>query len=326
METVRGAQRKLFSRIGWGFAALLLSTVLLQLVGAMLVGWFAPEFMQSPWYIWVLGSLPMYCVGVPICALIIGRAPRVYIYNKPAGFGMVTGCFAVSYTVLYAGNIVGVGINGLLGLLKGEAVTSPVDSLLTGQSLWLVFLFAVVIGPVLEEVLCRKLIIDRLAPFGDRAAIFVSALVFGLMHGNFSQFFYAFGIGLIFGYLYIRSGRLRYTIGLHMLINFMGSVLPIMLLNGVDMDAFVAFAENPADLREALYLLPQAIALLGYVLLAMLLWVSGLVLFFVFRRRIHLNPGEHSLKGRRFKTVVLNSGMLVFFAAVLGLFVLNILL
>ena len=42
---------------------------------------------------------------------------------------------------------------------------------------------------------------------------------------NVFQFFYAFGLGLMFGYVYTRTSRLRYSVAMHMLINLNGSVL-----------------------------------------------------------------------------------------------------
>ena len=43
----------------------------------------------------------------------------------------------------------------------------------------------------------RKLLIDRIVPFGQRVAVVVSGLAFGLFHGNFYQFFYAFSLGAV---------------------------------------------------------------------------------------------------------------------------------
>ena len=44
-----------------------------------------------------------------------------------------------------------------------------------------------------------------------------SGLMFGLFHGNLNQFVYAFVLGLCFGFIYVKTGNIRYTIGLHML-------------------------------------------------------------------------------------------------------------
>ena len=45
-----------------------------------------------------------------------------------------------------------------------------------------------------------------------------------------NQFSYAFLIGLFLGFIYVKTGKLGYTIGLHMAINFIGSSLGTWML------------------------------------------------------------------------------------------------
>ena len=49
------------------------------------------------------------------------------------------------------------------------------------------------VGPVAEEVVFRGFIMDRLLPYGKGFAIVLSAVLFGVMHGNFLQGLFAFG-------------------------------------------------------------------------------------------------------------------------------------
>lgn len=52
-----------------------------------------------------------------------------------------------------------------------------------------------IIGPIFEEILFRKILIDKTIKYGARISIIISALLFGLFHGNVNQFFYAFLMG-----------------------------------------------------------------------------------------------------------------------------------
>lgn len=63
---------------------------------------------------------------------------------------------------------------------------------------------SVLSAPVLEELLMRGLIYPRLRDVfsGPRAAVFGSALIFGLFHGNVVQGLYAFCLGLFFAQVY----------------------------------------------------------------------------------------------------------------------------
>ena len=65
--------------------------------------------------------------------------------------------------------------------------------------------FLVIVGPIFEEWLFRKQLIDHTRKYGEKTAILLSGLAFGLFHMNLFQFFYAFLLGLMFGYVYTRT-------------------------------------------------------------------------------------------------------------------------
>ena len=52
------------------------------------------------------------------------------------------------------------------------------------------------------------------------AANILQAAVFGIMHLNITQGLYAFAIGLVCGWVFWRSGKLRWSMGLHAVLNF----------------------------------------------------------------------------------------------------------
>ena len=62
-----------------------------------------------------------------------------------------------------------------------------------------------------------------------RPGAFVSALLFALYHANLEQFFYAFLLGLLLAYVYYRTGLLRVSVALHMVLNFFGAVMSLLL-------------------------------------------------------------------------------------------------
>lgn len=86
------------------------------------------------------------------------------------------------------------------------------------------------IGPILEELLFRGAIEGHLLKKGwaPKWAILVSALIFGLIHGNPAQIPFAFLIGLLFGWLYYRTGSVIPGIVGHIINN---SFAVLMLAN-----------------------------------------------------------------------------------------------
>jgi hypothetical protein len=93
------------------------------------------------------------------------------------------------------------------------------------------------LAPIFEELIFRKFLIDRTYKYGERNAIILSGLMFGLFHTNLGQFFYAFIIGAIFAWVYIRTGNILYSMSMHLLINLLGGTVPILLLSHVDISS-----------------------------------------------------------------------------------------
>ena len=76
----------------------------------------------------------------------------------------------------------------------------------TSSNLWVNLFIMVLCAPVAEELIFRKLLIDRLTQYGEGVAVLFSGLMFGLFHGNLNQFVYAFVLGLCFGFIYVKTG------------------------------------------------------------------------------------------------------------------------
>lgn len=87
-------------------------------------------------------------------------------------------------------------------------------------ALVLQFIVMCLVPAFCEEFLFRGAILSNCLPFGRGTAIFISALLFGLMHQNAEQIFYAFGAGLLLGLIYERTGSIWNCIFLHLINNF----------------------------------------------------------------------------------------------------------
>lgn len=115
---------------------------------------------------------------------------------------------------------------GFVMMLAAGIVIEPVtellptpSSVLYGRGLWAV-LTLVVIAPVLEEVLCRGIVLESIrAKYGVVAALFISSLFFAVLHGNLALAFNAFIMGLILGFIYIETSSILSVIILHALNN-----------------------------------------------------------------------------------------------------------
>lgn len=90
------------------------------------------------------------------------------------------------------------------------------------------FLYASLAGPVAEELVFRGFVLRRLMGGGKGFAIVLSAVLFGVMHGNFLQGLFAVFAGLVFGYVAVEYS-IKWSILIHILNNMVFSDLLMRL-------------------------------------------------------------------------------------------------
>jgi membrane protease YdiL (CAAX protease family) len=149
--------------------------------------------------------------------------------------------FFICQGIMTFGAMISNALTSFLSSLLGYTVNNETSDLMMDTPIWIVILIAVIIGPLFEELMFRKIFMDRISAYGDRFAILVSAISFGIFHGNFSQLIYATGLGLVLGYVYSKTRNVMYSFLLHALINFFGSI-PVMLISD-NLDRVLAVAD-----------------------------------------------------------------------------------
>ena len=133
--------------------------------------------------------------------------------------------FLICIFAMTAGDYISRILAGVVAMVSGiEPKNAQVDFLLSGDLVMTIF-FVVILAPVAEELFFRKILIDKLSHTGKWNSIFVSAIIFALYHQNLYQFFYASFIGMILGYVYIKTRKVLYTMFLHISLNMAGGVL-----------------------------------------------------------------------------------------------------
>lgn len=96
---------------------------------------------------------------------------------------------------------------------------------LTGGNLLLSFISVSIFAPLFEEWLCRGVVLRGLLSHTRPAsAIAVSAVFFAVLHMNPWQAVPAFLLGLVFGYVYYKTGSLKLTMLMHFTNNTMALI------------------------------------------------------------------------------------------------------
>ena len=311
----------LFAFMGVAFAAQLVLIVITMLVG--LVGGLDVDFDNQTVQI-VISAISMYGVAFPVAALLMRLIPK---QGRPGGETWSAMQLAACLVICIGIGFVGILISQFVDVVfpSGGDGVQPED-MMTGAGMLLNIAMVVFAAPVVEELLYRKMLIDRIAAYGDGVSVVVSGLLFGLAHGNFSQFFYAFGLGALFAYVYIKTGHIGYTIGFHMFFNLIGGVFTVELNKGLmevrDPAGMVARLEQlfGVDLGPVVPLVCSAL-LTVYLVMSVVCAVGGLVILISRRKEIVFRPGEKPMVwGRRFSAVVLNPGVILYLLLCAGLF------
>lgn len=97
-------------------------------------------------------------------------------------------------------------------------------------------LLSCVYAPFIEEMMYRGIVLNGLLKkYSVKIALFSSSLIFGLMHFSFLQGINAFLIGLIIGYVFIKTKSLYLCIFIHFCNNFIVMYLPTLSFDSLFM-------------------------------------------------------------------------------------------
>ena len=116
-----------------------------------------------------------------------------------------------------------IALEWLLNLM-GLSATAALEAAAITSTGFSMFLYITILGPISEELLFRGFLLRMLKPWGKQTAILVSALIFGLFHGNVIQVPFAFLVGLVLGYVTVEYSIL-WAIVLHIFNNLVMSDL-----------------------------------------------------------------------------------------------------
>ena len=309
-------EKRTFSLLGWGMACFTFVSMLVSTILVLVVSELAPEVYNTPLFMHAVTPVSMYLVALPILMIFLSKLPASAPEKKEFGFGKWMLFLLVGFGLMYMGSQVTNIIMNILIPILGYDPANTLDSMVANSNVWVNLLFLVVVAPIGEEFVFRKLIIDRTRKYGCFVSALFSGLVFGLMHGNLYQCFYAFAIGLLLGYLYYTTGKLHLTIAIHAVVNLISGVLAGLLYDGMDSMLETVETMDWADMSLVLeFLGTYGLVLLGLVILTVFQWgtiACAITLPIVNRRRIVLEKGEVQIpRGRGFSTLFLSVGGIV---------------
>lgn len=227
-ELVKKQAKSAFNRIGIALTVFFVTAAAFQiLLGNVLYPNFLKNIISAKAFSFLNILLPMYGLAFPLYLLITRKQEKTQIEKHNMKFGQMVQSIFMMVALIALGGMIGLGVQfAIVSLLGGsmQNVNATAD-LVMGSNPIMRTLVVGILAPIVEEMIFRKIFIDRVVKYGEVTAIVLSGLLFGLFHGNFFQFFFATLMGMFSAYIYVRTGRIWYSIGLHMAINLTNSVL-----------------------------------------------------------------------------------------------------
>lgn len=195
-------------------------------VGIYIVGYLLTLSLLS-WIpgVWEWHSMYLNAIGMAVAALAVictikSTEVDLKIKYKPVLQLLTVVVMAYSASALF---------NILLGMIPWDALfakhVAPQESTFFGIPWWARILCYEIVAPISEELVFRQVIYKRLRGISSVwVAIIISALLFGLYHGNLVQGIYAFIMGCLLALVYEWTGSFAAPVLFHMIANHLSDI------------------------------------------------------------------------------------------------------
>ena len=223
------AMKKACSRVGIALLLYLAAAYLCAWGLEILVFLYFPELLTDTSILMLISDISTYGAGALIFwgllkPLAVERPPQRSITSARMGKLMLE-AIGLMYSTAFFTSVAA----DFFSAAMGRETTNILDSTIENMPIESIILFTVIIAPICEEIIFRRILFRRLLPMGQNFAVVISACAFGLYHCNLYQLFYAIALGLLFGLIAAKTGRIRYSIILHAFVNFIGTAAVIWL-------------------------------------------------------------------------------------------------
>ena len=176
--------------------------------------------------------ISMFIIGIFYCLLSKTELNTVLPFKKISG-SMLLKTVIIALAVAFISDyftemfVSGVSLFGISNKVEMSYKSSSVV-----ENILYIFSIAV-IPPLTEEFAFRGIILGKLRKFGDSFAILMSAIMFGLLHGNIVQIPFAFVIGIVFGFITIKTSSLLPVMISHFIINCSSVIISLINENNI---------------------------------------------------------------------------------------------
>lgn len=185
--------------------------------------------LDSAAFLWMYLLLYLVMMGIPLAVSGIWLMPKSRRSMPRLSLDRRLCLILCGVALCLIANILAALFSGMLyqaGLYEPQTIPFGDGSILTLLMDLIVF---ALVPALMEELLLRGIVLQTLRPLGNSTAVTLSAVLFGLMHGNLDQAPFALLMGLVLGSIYVHTDDLRLTVIIHAISNGLSVIVDFLL-------------------------------------------------------------------------------------------------
>ena len=220
--------------IGISIILLIVMQLIIQILMELLVVPFLNEILNESQINLIVSALISIISMLCPALFVLMYAKKTTKFSKETSADITIYIFLVTILQLLL-----ILIQQVLGIENKSTQVLIVDGLDNVVTAILFFINIAIIPAIFEELYFRKALISLTRKFGNKFAIFISAVAFGLIHMNMVQGIFAFFMGLILGNLYVKTNSMKLNVLIHGLNNGYTAICAILIANNLELPIYI---------------------------------------------------------------------------------------
>ena len=185
----------------------------------------------------IIYGLTAYILDIPMIYYFIrnNKKKKYFVTKEKMNIGSFIGCFALMTLITTI-----IGIVFFVFKLKIESNNSDILFDYSILNFNMTLFSTIIIGPIIEEMIFRGVIMNDLKEYGYKTAIIINSVLFGLAHTEIKKVIITIFLGIVFSYVAYRYS-LRYSVLLHMVWNLNSNIANIFYYNKIPDEMMIWF-------------------------------------------------------------------------------------
>ena len=212
----------------------------------------------------------LYLIGGGIVHSLLSNKNKIEVTNKKIGY--ILGSWTMITTVSVGAYILCLYMATNIREMMGSEAVRMASPMIANENIWVVIFGSLVFAPIFEELIFRKWLISAIYKYGEKAAVFTSGLLYGLFFKDIQLFLPNLVVGCMLAYVFLRTGKVIYCIGIHFLVNltqvgikYLMTTPEMLKIIGLENDKREAYLMSNPYFATALIIMGASLAIIAII-------------------------------------------------------------